>query len=76
MEGPAEDGEAEGSSKRVKRALEIINQVLGKWGLTELCLSARKKGPMVNGKRGYVDSTYRLQEKKRHFEGFVKQSQM
>ena len=62
--------EDEKAERKVKRALEIINQVLSKWGFTELRLSARKKGAKVDGKRPNI-GTYTLQESKRHFEGFA-----
>ena len=70
QEGGEDGAKDEKAERKVKRALEIINQVLSRWGFTELRLSARKKGPKVDGKRPYT-GTYMLQERRRHFEGFA-----
>ena len=43
------------------RALEVVNQVLGRWGFTQIRLGFRKK-KTIDGKRCNVDSTYNLVE--------------
>ena len=61
------------ASKKSKkcRALEVVNQVLGRWGFTQIRLGSRKK-KTIEGKRCNTDSTYNLVESTRVYEGFIK----
>ena len=62
--------EGSGSKKSKKcRALEVVNQVLERWGFTQIRLGSRKK-KMIDGKRCNTDSTYNLVENTASYKGF------
>ena len=63
--------EGSGSKKSKKcRALEIVNQVLERWGFTHIRLGSRKK-KTIDGKRCNTDSTYNLVENHASYKGFI-----